>query len=65
LVYKSVPATNRGLIQYSDHDAVYSLMTVNKLRILVMTWNAGNIVITENDKGSETSNPAGIVLNNL
>jgi hypothetical protein len=59
--YKSVLAQEYGLIQYSDHDAVYSVMTINKLRILVITWNAGNITIKPTDIGLVNSDWAKII----
>jgi hypothetical protein len=59
--YTSVLAQEYGLIQYSDHDAVYSIMTVNGLRILVITWNAGNITITSADEALVKSDWAEII----
>lgn len=45
LQYKSIQSSNKGLVQYSDHDAVYALTNVNGLNVLIATWNAGNIKI--------------------
>lgn len=43
LEYTNIPSTDNGFVKYSDHDAVYAITSIHKLKILVATWNGGNI----------------------